>query len=54
MEPKKYQGDNEDMAIITAFLNYTDKLDRVQPEPMTKNMAKNWKDFGRKRGSLRL
>jgi len=54
MDPKKYEGDNEDIAIITAFLNYTDKLNKVQPEPMTKNMAKNWKDFGRKRGSLRL
>ena len=54
MKPKKYEGDNEDIAIITAFLNYTDKLTKVQPEPMTKNMAKNWKDFGRKRGSLRL
>ena len=54
MEPKKYKGDNEDIAIITTFLNYTEKLNKVQPEPMTKNMAKNWKDFGRKRGSLRL
>ncbi|MCK5776680.1 MAG: acetyl-CoA carboxylase biotin carboxylase subunit, partial [Bacteroidales bacterium] len=25
MKPKKYEGDNEDIAIITAFLNYTDK-----------------------------
>jgi len=27
-------GENEDMAIITAFLNYTEKLDKMQPEPM--------------------
>jgi len=47
-------GENEDMAIITAFLNYTEKLDKMQPEPMKKNMANNWKDFGRKRGTLRL
>ena len=54
MDKKDYKGDNEDMAIITAYLNYTEKLDKIQPEPMTKNMAKNWKDFGRKRGALRL
>ncbi len=54
MDKKEYEGDNEDMAIITAFINYTDKLDEIQPEPMKKNMANNWKDFGRKRSILRL
>ncbi len=54
MTRQDYEGDNEDMAIITAFMHYTTKLDKLQPEPMTKNMAKNWKDFGRKRSILRL
>jgi acetyl-CoA carboxylase biotin carboxylase subunit len=54
MLPQKYEGDNEDLAIITAFIHYTNKLDQLQPEPMKKNMAKNWKDFGRKRSILRL
>lgn len=54
MDKREYDGDNEDMAIITAFINYTEKLDKVQPEPIKKNMAKNWKDFGRKRSILRL
>ena len=54
MDKKEYEGDNEDMAIITAFINYTEKLEKVQPEPIKKNMAKNWKDFGRKRSILRL
>jgi len=54
MTKQKYEGDNEDMAIITAFMHYTSKLDKLQPEPMTQNMAKNWKDFGRKRSILRL
>lgn len=54
MDKKEYEGDNENMAIITAFINYTEKLEKVQPEPIKKNMAKNWKDFGRKRSILRL
>ena len=54
MQKEEYEGDNEDMAIITAFINYTDQLEKIQPEPMTKNLAKNWKDFGRKRSLLRL
>lgn len=54
MTKREYVGDNEDMAIITAFINYTDQLDKLQPEPMKKNMANNWKDFGRKRSILRL
>jgi len=54
MKKQEYEGDNEDMAIITAFIHYTDQLDKLQPEPIKKNMAKNWKDFGRKRSILRL
>ena len=53
MNKREYEGDNEDMAIITAFINYTDKLEKLQPEPMKKNMANNWKDFGRKKNTLR-
>lgn len=51
---EEFKGDNEDLAIITAFIHYTNKLDKLQPEPIKKNMAKNWKDFGRKRSTLRL
>lgn len=54
MNKVEYVGDNEDMAIITAFIHYNEKLEKVQPEPIKKNMAKNWKDFGRKRSILRL
>lgn len=54
MNKQDYVGDNEDMAIITAFIHYTDQLEKLQPEPVNKNMAKNWKDFGRKRSILRL
>ena len=54
MDKRAYEGDNEDMAIITAFINYTDKLEKIQPEPINKNLGKNWKDFGRKRSVIRL
>ncbi len=54
MKPTGFTGDNEDIAIITAFLDYTNKLEKLQPEPVKKNMANNWKDFGRKRSIIRL
>lgn len=44
----------EDMAIIAAFIDYLDKLSRVQPPKYTEDMGTNWKDFGRKRNVLRL
>ncbi len=44
----------EDMAIISAFIDYLDKLERVQPPRFTGELASTWKDFGRKRNVLRL
>lgn len=44
----------EDMAFITAFIDYIDKLSAVQPPKYTEELASNWKDFGRKRNVLRL
>lgn len=44
----------EDMAFIAAFINYIDKLERIQPPTYTGELASNWKDFGRKRNVLRL
>jgi len=54
MKPNGFTDDNEDIAIITVFLDYTNKLEKLQPEPVKKNMANNWKDFGRKRSIIRL
>jgi len=44
----------EDMAIISAFFDYLNKLERVQPPKFTEELASTWKDFGRKRNVLRL
>jgi acetyl-CoA carboxylase biotin carboxylase subunit len=44
----------EDMAFITAFIDYLDKLAGVQPQKFTEELGSNWKDFGRKRNVLRL
>ena len=44
----------EDMAIITAFIDYLDKLAEIQPPKYTEELGSNWKDFGRKRNVLRL
>jgi acetyl-CoA carboxylase biotin carboxylase subunit len=44
----------EDMAMITAFIDYLDKLEEIQPPRYTEELGSNWKDFGRKRNVLRL
>lgn len=44
----------EDMAMITAFIDYLDKMARIQPPRYTEELGSNWKDFGRKRSVLRL
>lgn len=44
----------EDMAMITAFIDYIDKLEAIQPPKYTEELGSNWKDFGRKRNVLRL
>jgi acetyl-CoA carboxylase biotin carboxylase subunit len=44
----------EDMAIITCFIDYLDKIEKIQPQKFTDEFASTWKDFGRKRSVLRL
>jgi acetyl-CoA carboxylase biotin carboxylase subunit len=45
---------NEDIAIIATFMDYLIKLEKVQPQIFTSELSSTWKDFGRKRGTLRL
>jgi acetyl-CoA carboxylase, biotin carboxylase subunit len=45
---------NEDMAIVATFMDYLNKLEKVQPQKFTQEFSSTWKDFGRKRGTLRL
>lgn len=55
LQPRK-SCDNqcEDVAIITVFFDYLNRLEKIQPQAITKNLGSSWKDFGRKRSILRL
>lgn len=44
----------EDMAFIACFIDYLDKIEKIQPPQITDDFASTWKDFGRKRSVLRL
>ncbi len=45
----------EDLAIITAFIDYTSKLDKLQPIKLTsKNGNSGWKVYGRKKALTRM
>jgi acetyl-CoA carboxylase biotin carboxylase subunit len=44
----------EDMALIACFIDYLNKIERIQPPVLTDDLASTWKDFGRKRSVLRL
>ncbi len=47
-------GDScEDMVIITAFLEYLDKIEKATPKGMTA-LKNNWKDYSRVRSVLKL
>jgi acetyl-CoA carboxylase biotin carboxylase subunit len=52
--PKLCGVECEDMAMIACFIDYLDKIDKIQPQKFTEEFASTWKDFGRKRSVLRL
>ena len=52
--PKLCGTEYEDMAMIACFIDYLDKIEKVQPRKFTDGLASTWKDFGRKRSVLRL
>ena len=52
--PKLCGTECEDMAIIACFIDYLDKIEKIQPQKFTEEFASTWKDFGRKRSVLRL
>jgi len=46
---------SEDIAIIAAFVDYTNKLDKLQPINLTsKNGNPGWKNYGRKKATTRM
>jgi acetyl-CoA carboxylase biotin carboxylase subunit len=52
--PKFCGTECEDMAMIACFIDYLDKIEKIQPQKFTEEFASTWKDFGRKRSVLRL
>jgi len=52
--PKLCGTECEDMAMIACFVDYLDKIEKIQPQKFTEDFASTWKDFGRKRSVLRL
>jgi len=46
----------EDVAIIAAFIDYTDKIEKLQPHKLVSqtNGSSPWKSYGRKKGVLRM
>jgi acetyl-CoA carboxylase biotin carboxylase subunit len=52
--PKLCGTECEDMAMIACFIDYLDKIEKIQPQKFTEEFASTWKDFGRKRNVLRL
>jgi acetyl-CoA carboxylase, biotin carboxylase subunit len=54
LSPKLCGTECEDMAIIACFIDYLDKIEKIQPQKFTEEFASTWKDFGRKRSVLRL
>jgi len=47
-------GDCEDIAIMTAFVDYIRKIDSIQPEKNGGQMTNNWKAYGRQRIRIRI
>ena len=54
MDKKASVGEFEHVAVIAAFIDYLDKIEKLQPEKPTHELGNNWKDFGRKKNVLRL
>jgi len=47
-------GDCEDVAIITAFVDYMRKIDAIQPKKNGGQVTNNWKAYGRQRIRIRI
>jgi len=44
----------EDIALITAYIDYITKLEKLQPQELSKTIGNSWKEFGKRKGVLRL
>lgn len=53
MTPARSKGNFEDIALIAAAVDYTNKLEKLKPCKQQNALGNNWKDFGRKKSVLR-
>ena len=53
-KPRLCGTECEDMAFIACFIDYLNKIERIQPPHLTYDFASSWKSFGRKRNVLKL
>jgi acetyl-CoA carboxylase biotin carboxylase subunit len=54
MFPEKHETKVEDVAIIAAYVDYLDRLNKLQTEVHSKNGTNNWKNCGRRLSFNRL
>lgn len=54
MRKDEEKGDWESIAAIAAFVDYTNKLDALQPKKNGGQMTNNWKAYGRQRIRIRI
>ena len=54
MAPILCGTENEDIALIAAFMDYIDNLEKVKPLNIAGEPKSNWKEFGRKQNVSRL
>ena len=54
MAPILCGTENEDIALIAAFMDYLDNLEKVKPLNIAGEPKSNWKEFGRKQNVSRL
>jgi len=54
MFPEKQDRNVEDVAIIAAYVDYTNKIDSMETRAFSKNGKSNWKSCGRRMGFMRI
>ncbi|MBU2649734.1 MAG: acetyl-CoA carboxylase biotin carboxylase subunit [Bacteroidetes bacterium] len=54
MFPEKQDRNVEDVAIIAAFVDYTNKIESMETRAFSKNGKSNWKSCGRRMGFMRI
>jgi acetyl-CoA carboxylase biotin carboxylase subunit len=54
VEDDPCDADCEDLAVITAFIEYSDKLNKFSEHQIQPSSDANWKTYGRSKGVIRI